>query len=348
MKLTNNKIDQYLQNIANEKIAGCLLYGAEATISRYRFELIAKKIVGDLSDPFLVTEITGDKLKENSGIIADEFYSIPMFGGRKLIMIRDGDRSTISGVVEGLKILFSDPKYGRKSDNFILILAGDLEKTSSLRKLVEDAQFMMAIASYEENQITIKNFISDIFNEKKIQADKKIIDELYKNFGKDRQYIVNEINRIECFLGEEKNLTLEIYHKLSSTSNEDDLQNFAIEFANKNYELCYELASKAFEHKDESVMLVRYLIIYFQKLYNAKIALEHNKSTIEDLIKAGQIFFKVENDFRRHLQNLSTKFICKILQSFENLEINLKKGDMPSRLVFLAYIRGFIVKKRGV
>ncbi|MFM6972833.1 MAG: hypothetical protein ACKOXJ_04375, partial [Alphaproteobacteria bacterium] len=109
--------------------------------------------------------------------------------------------------------------------------------------------------------------------------------------------------------------------------------------------LCYELASKAFEHKDESVMLVRYLIIYFQKLYNAKIAIGHNKSNIEEIIKSQQIFFKVENDFRRHLQNLSIKFISKILQTFENLEINLKKGDIPSRLVFLGYIRSFIVKK---
>jgi len=345
MKLANNKIEQYLNNIANEKIAGCLVYGAQATITRYRFELIAKKIVNDLADPFLVTEITAEKLKENSGLIADEFYSIPMFGGRKLIMIRDSDRATVSGVIDGLKILFSDPKYGRKSDNFILILAGDLEKSSALRKLVEEAQFMMAIASYEENPATIKNFISEIFSEKNIQVDRKIIDDLYKNFGKDRQYIVNEINRIECFLGHEKNLSLTTYQKLSSSSNEDDLQNFAIEFANKNYELCYELASKAFEHKDESVMLVRYLIIYFQKLYNAKIALERNKAGIEEIIKSQQIFFKVENDFRRHLQNLSIKFISKILQTFENLEINLKKSDIPSRLVFLGYIRSFIVKK---
>ena len=341
MKISSYQVENYIKKIADEKISGCLLYGPEPTITRFRFEVIAKKIVNDLTDPFLVSQLSSEKIKEDKAILTDEFYSIAMLGGRRLIMIKDCDAHT----VQALKILLSDPQYGRKSDNFILIQGGDMDKSSALRKLVEESQFLMAIPCYEEDATSLRKSISELFVENDIIVEGEIINLMVKNFGKDRNLIVNEVSKIKNYLGDEKKLSLEIFKKITSSNQDENLQDFAVQFASKNYEWCFLRAEKAFEGGNESILLVRNLINYFSKLYNAKVSIENSGKSIDDAVKSAQIFYKIEADFRRNLQSLSLKFIAKSLQSFEKLEINLKKGNMSSRLVFLSYIRGYLIKK---
>ena len=341
MKISSYQVENYIKKIADEKISGCLLYGPEPTITRFRFEVIAKKIVNDLTDPFLVSQLSSEKIKEDKAILTDEFYSIAMLGGRRLIMIKDCDANT----VQALKILLSDPQYGRKSENFILIQGGDMDKSSALRKLVEESQFLMAIPCYEEDATSLRKSVSELFVENDIIVEGEIINLIVKNFGKDRNLIVNEVSKIKNYLGDEKKLSLEIFKKITSSNQDENLQDFAVQFASKNYEWCFLRAEKAFEGGNESILLVRNLINYFSKLYNAKVSIENSGKSIDDAVKSAQIFYKIEADFRRNLQSLSLKFIAKSLQSFEKLEINLKKGNMSSRLVFLSYIRGYLIKK---
>ena len=341
MKISSYQVENYIKKIADEKISGCLLYGPEPTITRFRFEVIAKKIVNDLADPFLVSQLSSEKIKEDKAILIDEFYSIAMLGGRRLIMIKDCDANT----VQALKILLSDPQYGRKSENFILIQGGDMDKSSALRKLVEESQFLMAIPCYEEDATSLRKSITELFVENDIIAENEIINLMVKNFGKDRNLIVNEVSKIKNYLGDEKKLSLEIFKKITSSNQDENLQDFAVQFASKNYEWCFLRAEKALEVGNESILLVRNLINYFSKLYNAKVSIENSGKSLDDAVKSAQIFYKIEADFRRNLQSLSLKFIAKSLQSFEKLEINLKKGNMSSRLVFLSYIRGYLIKK---
>lgn len=342
MKIATNLIDQYLKKIAQEKISGCLLYGPENAVSRFRFDLIAKKIVEDLRDPFLVANLSNERLKSDHGILADEFYSISMMGGRKLITIKDANEDTISA----LKILFADPQYGRKSSNFILILAGDLAKNSALRKIIEDSQFIMALPSYEENFNNIAENIRDLFAQNNIEITPEALNILFKNYGKDRNLLINEIHKISAYMGYCGQLDSEILSKTSLVNNFENLYDFAILFANKNYQLCLEKAERALEKGNETMLITRGLMNYYNKLYTGKLALEEGKS-IEEIIRNSQIFFKNEKDFRQNLQNISLKFIIKILQALEKLEINLKKGILPQRLLVLSFIRSFLVKKRG-
>ena len=159
MKIANAQIDFYIQKIAQEKIAGCLIFGPETSVVDYRFDLIAKKISPDLSDPFMVANLSKERLAEDKGILSDEFFSFSMLGGRKLILVKNADIAAGAA----LKILFEDRDYAKKSDNFILIHAGDLDKASVLRKAAEDNLNFAVIACYEDDECTIRNFIANQF-----------------------------------------------------------------------------------------------------------------------------------------------------------------------------------------
>lgn len=119
MKIAPYQIDAFIKSISqNNNLWGALIYGPESGLVSIRFSQIAKSIVSDLSDPFLVSNISKEQFSFDPAIMADEFFSIPMLGGRKLIMLEGAGNDLTSQ----LKIIFDESKKP-VGENFILISA---------------------------------------------------------------------------------------------------------------------------------------------------------------------------------------------------------------------------------
>ena len=334
MKIAPFQIDSYIQKIADEKIVGCLLFGPELALSSYRFDMIAKQICPDLSDPFLVSTINKERLSEDKSLIASEFYSISMLGGRKLILVKECDATVIASI----KDLFSNADFATKSDNFILILGGDLDKSSAIRKLCEDSPHFAAIACYEDDDKTIKKFIENELIKNQIKFDFKLLDFLLEKFGKNRQIAKSEIERIVTFLGEKKELTFEVASNITASQAEISANELVTSFASQNFELALKQSQLLFKDGFEAITLIRFLTNYLQKLYQAKIEITNNSLDFEEAVKSQRLFFKTEIEFRKHLKNLSLDFLIKILQELQNLEIKIKTTSLPSKLIFTNFI----------
>ncbi|MBU6140333.1 MAG: DNA polymerase III subunit delta [Proteobacteria bacterium] len=339
MKISNYQIEPYIQKIAGEKIAGCLLFGPEAALINYRFNLIAKKISPDLSDPFLVANISKEKLVEDKAILADEFFSYSMLGGRKLILIRDSDIQ--AGIA--LKMVFSDQDFAKKSDNFILIQAGDLDKSSTLRKLCEENPHFAAIACYEDDERVIKKFIADELLRHNVKFNLDVTLTLYEKFGKNRQIILSELEKILAFLGEEKNLTVDLIQKLTASEAEISTDEFISNFVTQKFDLALLSSERLFREGFEAVTLVRFLSNYLQKLYQARVEIEIGGSSFDDAIKNQRLFFKAEAGFRLALKNLTKDFLIKNLSALQDLEVKIKSGSMSPRLLFTRFMQEFLL-----
>lgn len=335
MKIPNAQINSYLQKIAQEKIAGCLVFGPEASVVKYRFDFIAKKITPDLSDPFLVSNISKERLSEDKGLLADEFFAMSMLGGRKLIIIREAD------IVAGgaLKLLMEDTEYANKSDNFILILGGDLDKSSPLRKAAEGNKSFAAIPCYEDSEHTIKNFIESLLSKNGIQTNQEVIRLLVEKLGKNRQIITSEIEKITLYLGEEKKLTLDIVNEIAVSQGEISANEFIMSFAAKKFDISLLQVEKLFKNGFEPIMLIRFLSNYLQKLYHSKVEITSGDLNFEEAVKKQRLFFKTEIEFKKHLKGLSLEFLIEKLDILAKLEIKIKNGTMPSRLVITNFIQ---------
>lgn len=335
MKITSSQIENYINRIENEKIAGCLVYGPEAIVVRARFEIIAKKIVKDLSDGFLVSNLSEEKLENDNALLADEFYSIPMFGGRKLIIIKDASTYT----AKALKQITEQDNYSQKSDNFILVQADDLPATSALRKIFESQAKLASIACYEDNEAMIKKFVGEKFKENNLKYSTAIVDLVIERIGKNRQALTMEIEKISQFFAPNTNITLEKVAEILVEQNEISVNQFVVNFADKKFADALVKANKIIDQGEiEIIFLLRVLSNYFQKLYQGKIMIELDKISVEEVLAKQKIFFKMEADFRRHLKDLRLKFIAKILQDLEQIEIKIKLGKMSPKLIFLSYI----------
>lgn len=340
MKVPPFKIDSYIKNIDQEKIAGCLVFGPESSLVNYRCDLITKKITPDLSDPFLVSDINKERLSESKAILGDEFYSFSMMGGRKLITVKNLDAL----VTQSLKALFEDSDYAAKSENFILISAGNLDKSSALRKICETNPHFAAIACYEDNEAVIRKFIGDELDKKEIKFTEEVIDLLLEKFGKDRQIILSELNKILIFLKDDKSLKPELVNNLIASESEISANEFIENFASKKYDQAFLNLEKLFRFSFDSIMLIRMLSNYFGKLYSAKAQIASGKFTFEEAVKNQRLFFKVENQFKEHLQKSSLKFLEKNLQVMQELELKMKSSQMPAKLLITNFVQKFFQK----
>lgn len=336
MKLQAYKVQNYIKNIDQEPIAGCLLYGPQESVISYRFNFIAKKIVSDLTDPFLVSNISKERLKEDKAILADEFYSMSMLGGRKLIIVKDSDNS----LAQSLKTIFEDDDYHKKSNNFLLIQGGDLNPSNALRKIAETNPNFVAIPCYEDDDKTIKNFISALLKNKNVKFDNDVIGILQEKFGKNRQVIMSEIEKIITYLGDKKELEVKDLEGLVQSQDEISTDQFIASFANQDKEKSINLCEKLFLNNNEPIMLIRYLINYFFKLQSAKILIEREGQEVVEAVKKQRLFFKVENEFRMQLSKFSLEKINAILDGLLKLELKIKQGQVNAKIAFLGFVRG--------
>jgi DNA polymerase-3 subunit delta len=342
MKIQSAQINSFLQKIAQEKIAGCLVYGPEESVVKYRCDFIAKKIVTDLTDPFLVTHLGKERLAEDKSILADEFYSISMLGGRKLIWIKDAE----SQAGQALKTLCSENDFHKNSDNFILIQAGDLEKNSPLRKIAEAEPSFAAIACYEDNDQTSRKFIENELQKNRLIFNRSIVDFLLNRFGRNRQIIASEIEKIALFLGDEKQLTEETIEKVTLEQQENSIEEFIANFYSKKFSPAFIQLEKLLNSGSEPIMLIRFLSNYLQKIYHARIQIDSGLRDFESAVKEQRLFFKTEMQFKNHLKILPREFILELLRQLEKLEITIKTGHPDPKILLLSFVQNYNLLNR--
>ena len=335
MKIAPYQIDQYIQNIASAKIAGALIFGPEESVISHHIKTIAKKITPDLGDPFLVTHLSKERFAQDSSCLADEFYSLSMLGGRKLIMIKDPDATATAA----LKSLLADREAIAKSENFILIQAADLDKSSALRKAAEEYNNFAAIACYEDDERAIKKFIEGELQKNEIAPQPECIQHLFDKLGKNRQIIANEIKKIATYLDGD-----DIETKLIDRAIDDQATISTNEFINnlivKNYAIADKQAQYLLKNGFDAITLIRFLSNYLQKLYNAKVATDVAGVDFESAIKSQKLFFKVEAEFRKHLKYTTLNHLKTWLQALQDLEIKIKTtSTIDPKLLFVIFLQ---------
>ena len=86
MKVYPRDVDTQVTKLSPQYLA-VLVFGPDEGLVRERSSKIAKQVVQDLKDPFLVANIDPNNLKSEPGLLADEAAAISMMGGRRVIRI---------------------------------------------------------------------------------------------------------------------------------------------------------------------------------------------------------------------------------------------------------------------
>ncbi len=101
---------------------------------------MAVAALADAGDPLSVVDVAAEDLRSDPGRLADEAASVSMFGGRRVIRVR----GATEWAREAVELLLAAPVAG----NPVVMLAGELAKSSGLRKAAEGSPRALAMISY--------------------------------------------------------------------------------------------------------------------------------------------------------------------------------------------------------
>src|ERR1700681_980042 len=75
-----------------------LVFGPDAGLVRERVDALVRASVDDPDDPFALARIEGEELTANPSRLVEEAHPVPLFGGRRAVLVKTGSRNIAAAV----------------------------------------------------------------------------------------------------------------------------------------------------------------------------------------------------------------------------------------------------------
>jgi len=174
-------------------IRAVLVYGPDSGLVRERVDALVRSVVADPGDPFRVVELTPAQVAKEPALIADEAAALAFGGGRRVVLLREADDST----VKGLKAFLDEPA----GDGFVVISAGDLTPKSKLRQAFERAGVGAALPCYRDDASSVQTVISETLRERGLDVSREAVRYLAAHLGADRMVTRRELEKLALYVG---------------------------------------------------------------------------------------------------------------------------------------------------
>lgn len=180
------------------EIAAVLVYGPDAGLARERADALARRVVADFRDPFNYLELTDADLKEEPGRLADEIAALSMMGGERVVRLRTNGEAAAKAAA----LLLGGLEKGHvKSNGIVVIEAGDLAKTSGLRKLFEASGAAVALPCYADEPADVRALALAAAKAEDLNIDREALDLIVASLGEDRGVTRAEIEKLLLYKG---------------------------------------------------------------------------------------------------------------------------------------------------
>lgn len=130
-----------------------LVFGPDAGLVRERVDALVRASVDDPSDPFALARIEGEELAGNPSRLVEEAHTVPLFGGRRAVLVKAGARNIAAAV----ETVIAAPS----NECRVIIEAGDLKRNAPLRALCEKAKVAAALPCYADSARDLVRLIDD-------------------------------------------------------------------------------------------------------------------------------------------------------------------------------------------
>jgi DNA polymerase-3 subunit delta len=182
------EIDRY---IANPPEAGgvVLVFGPDTGLVAERAtRLVTKASEGD-SDPFNLIKIDASDISSDPNRLIDEVLTVPLFGGRRIVWVKDASGKNLNPAVE--PVLKLDDWQ-----TLVVLEAGDIKKGAGLRKLVESHKRAVALPCYADNDRGIDQLIDEETREAGLSITREARAALHSLLGGDRMASRGELKKL--------------------------------------------------------------------------------------------------------------------------------------------------------
>lgn len=324
MKLPPAKTDQFIKN-PDPHIKGVLIYGPDSGLVSLRRQALHQTFCPDTKDPFLNAHLSYKAIKKDPALLADELYASSLIGGKRCIRIDDSDATILADISEILK--------SYQGDNVFIWTASELPPSSSLRKLFEGQDHLVAIACYQDDSTSLKQVIMHYIKEKKYNATIEAIDLLSHRFSGDRMVVIQELEKLFLYKGAHTHINADDVLACSADAVELSLDQLCHAVASGNNHTIDRFLKQAFEENVAAITIIRTLAYYFMRLHVVHAVMETGEPLTQAITKLRPpVFFKHIPLFKQHCMSWSKEALGHMLCSLYKLEQECKSSFVAPEL----------------
>lgn len=328
--------DLYLNdlNVDIENIDIIFFYGNNAGL----IELLHKKTLDvlkiNINDPFNVSQIDGENFKNDLSILSDNINTFSILSEKRYILLNLTHISITKNIEK-----FILEVVERKSNNYLLLIKCGNLKQSSFTKYFEYSKNSILVPCYEEKLFNIHKELSNLFSKNKLFFKETFIMKLTQRFNSDSMTNRMEMNKIENFLTNNKNVTEDTILELVSNNVDNNFNKVIESCANGKPDDALSCYQNIYENQSTSIALIRLFVNHFKLIEKILIRIKssNNLYSVIDNLKP-PIFFKKRDFiiFQCSLWNL--KSINLILKRLLELELKCKLNDISEKTLMSQFI----------
>ena len=312
-------------------VKALLIYGPNAGLVRESARGAIKFAVEDLADAFRLCELQARDIVGDPARLADELGALPFGGGRRAVWLKDaGDSHT------GMISAALETECG---DTLLVVEAANLGPGSSLRKLFERDADLGAVACYEDDQNSLRDYVAEFLSSQNANIEPDALFWLLERLGNDRMQVRNELGKLILFaLNDDPStdtgatrITLQIVMDGAGDAGVWSLDQLADAVANGELANVDRFLELAVEQGVQPISALRSVARRFLQLHYV-VGLSAAGGSLEKLISSLRppIFFKHRPAFHLQATHWSLPRIAQAMGILCEAEINCKTTGMPA------------------
>ncbi|MGI9364866.1 MAG: DNA polymerase III subunit delta [Rhizobiaceae bacterium] len=198
-QLKAHEVEQYLKR-PEAKYRVFLIYGPDPGLVSERARVLATFSQADLNDPFSTIVLDADDAAADPQRIADEAYTVSMFGGNRLIWIKGTTQKNLANALQ--PILDNPPQ-----DSLVIVEAGDLKKSAALRTRLEKAPAAITLPCYQDQVRALQQLVDQEIQQSGLSIDPQARQMLISLIGENRMASRGEVQKLCVYVGEDGTIT---------------------------------------------------------------------------------------------------------------------------------------------
>ena len=261
-----------------------------------------------------------------NGVLTKSF-----FDNEKLIII---NRAT-----DKIRTIIEDMMEKNPEDIQIILNSKNLEKKSTLRKFFEKEKSIVCVPFYEDNNQTLNSIISLFFRNKKIPVSQQLINILIERSRGDRKNLNNELEKIESFSSNKKNLNIEEIIKLTNLADNYSASELVDHSLAKNTRKTVTILSENNYSDEDNIIIIRTLLAKLKRLVKI-FELVDQRNNIEQAISACKppIFWKDKPLVTQQIRSWEKEHLKNLIYKTNEIELLVKKNSVLAKNILADFI----------
>ena len=274
------------------------------------------------------------QILENEEIFFESIASKSLFQENKIIII-----NRVTDKLLKILEIISERNF---DDIKIIINSGILEKKSKLRTLFEKNKNTICVPFYADNNITLNGIANNFFREKRIPISQELINLLVNRSRGDRQNIKNELNKIESYIKDKKNVSVENILKLTNLAENYNVGELIDNLLNKNLKRTSNILNENNYSDEDCILIIRTLLAKSKRLLKIY-KLINEGDNVDQVISLYKptIFWKDKEIVRDQIRKWSLEKVENLIYETNEVELLIKKNSINS----INIVSDFIINK---